>query len=98
MSLSGEPPLTGFFFFLAQCDSETFITVKLKVKQFHEGLIFGFENAACDQGVCRIRPLKLFLAATRWVIFPFREQEGRQGVWGLRVGCIKLKREDTWFR
>lgn len=86
------------FFPPAQCDSETFITVKLKVKRFHDGLISALKMQPVIWGVCHIRPLKLFLAATRRVIFPFREQESRQGVWGLGVGCIKLKREDTWFR
>lgn len=97
MSLSGEPLLTGFFF-PAQCDSETFIPVKLKVKRFHDALISALKMQSVIRGVCQIRPLKLFLTATRRVIFLFTEQESRQGVWGLEVGCIKLKREDTWFR
>lgn len=76
MSLSGEPPLTDFLFFPVQCDSETFITVR----RFHDGLISALKMQPVIRGVCQIRPLKLFLAATRWVIFPVREQESRQGV------------------
>lgn len=75
--LLGEPPLTGFFS-PAQYDSETFIAVKL------DRLISALKMQPVIRRVCQIRPLKLFLAVTHWVVFPFRVGKACRGEgWGV---------------
>lgn len=56
--------------FPAQCDSETFITVRLETIPWR--FDFGLENAACDQGSFSDQTIKIVSRCDSLGNFPFQ--------------------------